>query len=101
MTSPKINSTDIRTLLIDLLNNSICWLSLAVFLNGACKCILNGYAGSPYMQRGTPIGEIAYMFKSRRKPDSANIAASCIFPSEKKKIMQWWIYVTQVTCSKT
>ena len=101
MTSPKINSTDIRTLLIDLLNNSICWVSLAVFLNGACKCILNGYAGSPYMQRGTPIGEIAYMFKSRRKPDSANIAASCIFPSEKKKIMQWWIYVTQVTCSKT
>ena len=38
-----------------------------------------------HKQRGTPIGENADMFKSRRKPDSANIAASCVFPSEKKK----------------
>ena len=41
MTSPKIHSTEVLTLLIFLLHNSIAGVNaLAPALNGACKCAL-------------------------------------------------------------
>ena len=50
MTSPKIHSTEVRSLLILVLYNSIAGVSLltAPGRNGACRYALTGYAGSPY-----------------------------------------------------
>ena len=48
------------------------------------RCILRGYAGSPYTQRGTPVGLNAYWQRSRSNWESVNMPASCFLPSRSK-----------------
>ena len=56
--SPKSHSTETRTVLIQLLNSSICGLIQAARY-GTIRCTLSGYAGSPYNAMGSPVGKKA------------------------------------------
>ena len=81
---PKSHSIEIRTALMDLLRSSISWLG-TVILNGACRCIRNGYAGSPYKHIGDPAGENACRCSISSSLESASMPESCFFPSEMNK----------------
>ena len=80
--SPNIHSTDVLTVLMDLLFAIISGVSTAP-LKGDCKCTLNGYAASPYKHNGTPVGEKAYCPSWSNRFESASIPESCLFPSIK------------------
>ena len=82
--SPKIHSTDVLTVLMDLLYAIMSGVSTAP-LKGDCRCTLKGYAGSPYRHSGTPVGEKAYCSSWSSRFESASIPASCRFPSIEKK----------------
>ena len=56
-----------------------------VILNGACRCICNGYAGSPYKHIGDPAGENACRCSISSSLESASMPESCFFPSEMNK----------------
>lgn len=84
--SPKIHSTDVLTVLMDLLYAIMSGVSTAP-LKGDCRCTLKGYAGSPYRHSGTPVGEKAYCSSWSSRFESASIPASCRFPSIEKKGM--------------
>lgn len=85
--SPKSRSTEIRTALMDLLNSSMSGLG-KIILNGVWRCILNGYAESPYKEIGDPAGENACCCSILSNMESASIPESCFLPSEMKKIMK-------------
>ena len=75
ITSQKIHSTEVCTRLKDKLKASIPGVNLAP-LNGDCKWILIGYAGSPYKHMSRPVGEWAWFSKSSMRPESLSIPAS-------------------------
>jgi hypothetical protein len=81
ITSPKSHSTDTLTALLDLLNSAIAGVNCCA-LKGDCRCILSGYAGSPYRDNGFPSVEKEWFSNRFNKPDLANIPASCLFPSK-------------------
>ena len=68
-----------------LLNSSICGVRCR-FRNGAWRCSLNGYAGSPYRHNGciTGPGVNANCCRSSRRCESCSIEASWRFPSYNK-----------------
>lgn len=89
--SPKSHSTDTRTELMDALKAAMSSVKTAS-LKGACKWILKGYAGSPYMQSGCPAGVNACLSKSTRMEESLSIPASCLFPSTvKNNILNYFL----------
>ena len=95
--SPNSHSTDSLTELILALYSCI-WGVKTAFLNGFWSCTLCGYAGSPYKHIRWPWGETAWCWRSCSRPDSANIAASCLLPSEnerfRKQLDAWTMVVT-------
>lgn len=79
------HSTEALKGLIDLLNSSICGVRCR-FRNGAWRCSLKGYAGSPYRHIGciTGPGVNANCCRSSRRCESCSIEASWRFPSYNK-----------------
>lgn len=77
--SPKTHPNAVLTVLIDKLNSCCCAVKAAP-LNGPCRWTLNGYAGSPYKQRGWPVGAIQCVSNIGSKPDTASTPLSCLLP---------------------
>ena len=77
---PNIHSTDTLTSLIASLNLCI-WGVKSASLNGTCKWIPRGYAGSPYKHKGSPLAQ-ATLWSSLSILDSCSILLSCLRPSK-------------------